>query len=396
MKRKPAMIGVLLGLFLITGCWNYQEMNDMALALAEGIDKAPGKNEYRFSFQLVNAQEIAGNKMSGNTPVVVYTGTGKTLLEAVRKASQKVPRRINGQHLRIIVISEALAKENIMDVFDLLERDPEPRMTTRVFIAKNSSAESVLRTLAPLEPIPANAILGKLKVSGNVLGESYETEVTDVIRGLMSKSVAISGIKLSASKQIGQSLDNLKHTSPPAVLQASGMALIKDGKLVGWASGDTARGISYINNKMKSTAVSLDCGGEKDAITIELLRSKTKLKAGFEGDRPVITIHIHQVGFIQEAMCTVDLNKSAEIRAFDQDWSDEIKRMVLAGVRKAQKLNTDVVGFGEAVKRSYPKKWKTMEKEWGTIFPTCKVEVAVESTIRRTGMVSRPYMFKEE
>lgn len=65
-------------------------MNELAFALAEGVDKIPGTNEYRMSFQIVNAQEIAGIKATGKTPVVVYTGTGNSLFEAVRNASQKV------------------------------------------------------------------------------------------------------------------------------------------------------------------------------------------------------------------------------------------------------------------------------------------------------------------
>ncbi|MDQ6419526.1 Ger(x)C family spore germination protein [Paenibacillus sp. LHD-117] len=399
MNRKFG-ISVCAGLilFMLTGCWNYREMNDLSLALAEGVDKVPGKKEYRFSFQLVNAQEIAGLKAAGNTPVVVYSGTGKTLLEAVRKASKLVPRRITGQHLRVLVIGEELAKESIGEVFDLMERDPEPRMTTRVFIAKRTTAESILRTVTPLELIPANALLGKLKVSGKVLGEGFETEITDIIRGLMSKekSTVISGIKLTGSIQTGQGVNNLKRTTPPSQLLASGMALFKDGKLAGWANGDAARGITWLNNKIKSTVVNVDCEDISDAVAIELLHSKIKLNARLAGERPEMNIHIHQVGFIEEAMCSVDLSKSATIRDFEQKWNEETSRIVLAGVKKAQELKTDVVGFGEALERSNPKVWKTMEEDWANIFPSCKVEIEVDSSIRRTGMVARPYMFKEK
>ncbi|WP_339315095.1 Ger(x)C family spore germination protein [Paenibacillus sp. FSL R10-2734] len=398
MKRLSSVAGLLLALLLLAGCWNYREMNELAFALAEGVDKIPGTNEYRMSFQIVNAQEIAGIKATGKTPVVVYTGTGNSLFEAVRNASQKVARRINSQHLRIFVIGEALAKESIEEILDLIERDPEPRMTTRVFIARNATAESILRTLTPLELIPANAILGKLKVSGKVLGESYETPVPDIIRGLMSKSgnPVISGIRLVGNKELGQSSDNMKQTVSSALLQVNGMALFRKGKLVDWASGDTARGISYINNKMRSTVEGLDCRDKKNAVSVELLRSKTNLKASFEGDRPVFRVHIHQIGNIEEVMCAVDLSKSAQIHAYEQDWSEETKRIVLAGIKKSKQLNTDVIGFGDAVKRSFPKTWKKMEKEWDAIFPTCKVEVEVDSTIRRTGIVSSPYKLKKE
>jgi spore germination protein KC len=45
------------------------------------------------------------------------------------------------------------------------------------------------------------------------------------------------------------------------------------------------------------------------------------------------------------------------------------------------------------VEREDPKGWKKMEKEWGKTFATCDVEVNVESIIRRTGEISKPYLF---
>ncbi|WP_169089655.1 hypothetical protein [Paenibacillus sp. PL91] len=89
---------MILCMLPLAGCWNYREMNELAIALAMGADKA-GPGEYRFSFQVVNARDISGIKSSGQIPVNVFSGKGKTLFEAIRKASQKVPRRINAQHM---------------------------------------------------------------------------------------------------------------------------------------------------------------------------------------------------------------------------------------------------------------------------------------------------------
>ncbi|XEC93941.1 Ger(x)C family spore germination protein [Paenibacillus tarimensis] len=397
MKLKTGFLSLLiLCLLPLSGCWNYREMNDLALALAMGVDKAPG-DKYLFSFQVVNAKEIAGEKATGIVPVHLYSGSGKTLMEAVRKASQKVPRRINNQHVRLFVIGEALAKKGIVEVFDLIERDPEPRMTTRVLIARNTTAEKVLKIVTALEPIPANAILGKVKVTGRVLGESYEVEIDDVIRGLMSKGggPVISGIRLVGDAK-GDKVSNVEQTDPPAELRTSGMALFKKGKLAGWVTGNRARGLSWINNKMKSTIINVECEQNKGAIAIEAIRSRADVKAVLDEARPSFHIRIRQIGIVAEAMCPVDLNKSAEIRKLEKQWSDLTKRDVKAAVKTAQKLETDVFGFGQTVERANPKAWKEMQKEWGSLFPASKVNVTVESTIRRSGMITKPYLFDLE
>lgn len=381
----------------LAGCWNYREMNELAIALAMGVDKL-GEDEYRFSFQVVNARDISGIKATGRIPVNVFTGTGKTLLEAVRKTSQKVPRRINTQHMRIFVIGEALAREGIEEVFDLMERDPEPRLTTRVFVARNSDAATILKTVTAVESIPANAILGKIKISGRVLAESYEVEMDDVIRGLLTKGggPVISGIRHVGKVEAGEKISNVEQTELQTDLFTSGMALFKKGKLAGWVKGDRARGISWINNKMKSTIINLDCETKKDAIAIEILRSHSKIKAVVQGERPLIRIHIKEIGIVGEVMCPVDLNKSAEIRKLEQLLNKETEHDVMAAVKTAQKLKTDVLGFGAAMERANPKVWKKMEKEWDSIFATSKVEVHVESTIRRTGMISKPFLHEKK
>lgn len=398
MTLKTGLLALMILCMLpLAGCWNYREMNELAIALAMGVDKL-GPNEYRFSFQIVNARDISGIKATGRIPVNVFSGTGKTLLEAVRKASQKAPRRINSQHMRVFVIGEALAREGIEEVFDLMERDPEPRLTTRVIIARNIDAATILKTVTAVESIPANAILGKLKISGRVLGESYEVEMDDVIRGLLTKGggPVISGIKLVGDAQSGEKITNVEQTDLSTDLYTGGMALFKKGKLAGWVKGSPARGVSWINNKMKSTVINLDCETKKDAIAIEILRSSSKIKAEVKGERPLIRIHIEEIGIVGEAMCPVDISKSAEIRKLEEQLNEETKHDVKAAIKTAQKLKTDVLGFGAALERSDPKAWKKMEKEWDTIFATSKVEVTVVSTIRRTGMISKPFLLEEK
>lgn len=161
----------------------------------------------RVTFQIVNPKEIAGRTVTGRSvPVVIYSSTGKSLFEATRKVTFKGSRRINLQHLRVLVIGESLAREGVKEVFDLLERDHTSRLTTRVYIAKGSDSEKVLKTLTLIDEIPANAILGKIKLSEMVLGENYEVDHTDTIHGIYRK---IEGT-LSASSGFWEMLKTVK------------------------------------------------------------------------------------------------------------------------------------------------------------------------------------------
>ncbi|WP_372631233.1 Ger(x)C family spore germination protein [Cohnella sp.] len=393
--RRLGLPGLaLLGLIFLSGCWDYRELNELSLAMAIGIDKDAKTGDYRVTFQIVNSKEIAGRNATGAVaPVAVFTESGETVFEAVRKVALKGSRRISLQHLRDLVIGERLAREGVKELFDLLERDHESRLTTRVYIARGTDAETLLKTLTPIDEIPANAILGKIQLAESTVGENYEVQLVEAIHGIYRKNagLAISGIKLTGPETTGRKRANLMHTDPPAALKVAGMAVMKNGKLVGWLNRNETRGVAWINNKLKSTIVNLKCE-PKGKIAVETYGSATKLKADVRDDRPVIRIIIKQTGKVGEANCPVDLTKSDEIKKLEQQWEAITVHEVKQAVKLAKRLNSDILGFGEAVQRDRPKAWKAMEKEWGELFRTCKAEVTVETVLLRTGMTTKSSM----
>lgn len=55
-----------------------------------------------------------------------------------------------------------------------------------------------------------------------------------------------------------------------------------------------------------------------------------------------------------------------------------------------KKLKADIFHFGSKVHRQYPKFWKTAESDWENIFPNLNVEVNVDSSVKRPGIISKP------
>ena len=109
MKVKGAILTVLLVVMgaLLSGCWNQRELNKIAIVMAMGVDKVEQTDNYRVSFQVVNPGAVAsgqtgGGAGAGEMPVTVFTSTGRTLLEAIRKSSQRVPRELFFSHMQLL------------------------------------------------------------------------------------------------------------------------------------------------------------------------------------------------------------------------------------------------------------------------------------------------------
>lgn len=402
MKGRRVVLSLLLiASLLVTGCWNRRELNDIVLVTSIGLDKGKHDDEYKATFQVINSGEVAGGGGGGgespggkSTPFITYSGTGKTLFEAIRKTSTKVPRQMFFAHVATIVVGESLAKEGIQELFDFFERSQETRITSDVFISRGTSAEHVVSTLTSLEKIPAQSLAGKMKVTEKIWSENIRMNVFDVIDELSGEGngLVISGVKVVGESKVGDPKDATRSYNQTN-LQVTGLALIKDGKLIRWLDSDESRGVSWIRNKMKSTVIQLDCNDRKKGIAVDVFQSITRMKVTLVNGKPHVSITIREEGNIQEAQCGIDLSDLKVVRKLESQLGDETKRMVLAALEAGKDAQTDIFGFGVALDIEEPRVWHKIKKEWPQLLTNCPVDVQVEAFIRRPGMRTKSYLW---
>ncbi|UJF31685.1 Ger(x)C family spore germination protein [Paenibacillus hexagrammi] len=327
---------------------------------------------------------------------MVYSESDDTLFGALRKTSQKVARQLFFAHTQQVVIGEALAKEGIGDLFDFFERSHELRMSSHVLIARNTEAESVLRILTSLEKDQAEGIVKREKISSEIWGNSLDNKIIDVVKALLSKGeTAISGIRVKGNITKGSEMSNKSNSKLPTYIQIDGIALFKDKKLVKWLDGNEARGTLWLQNKMKGTVVNLPCKESKEEAAVELIRSETKVNITMMQGKPMFHIHIKEDGTVNEVHCPMDLSKRDVIVHLQNQWAKETEVEVKEAIQVAQSQKSDIFGFGEELKRQYPKEWKQIKDHWQDVFADCQVETTIEAYIRRTGMRSKPYFIEQ-
>ncbi|MCA0758488.1 Ger(x)C family spore germination protein [Paenibacillus sp. N4] len=401
--RKPiaAAMLLLLSIVVLTGCWNSNELSDMAIVVGIGVDKDGDSGKYRVSMQIVNPSTVAANKSSGGgqnaIPNIVYSSVDHTLFSAFRKTSQKAPRRLFFAHSQMFVIGEPLAREGINGLFDLFERSRELRLTSSVVIARGMKAEDLLNILTPMQTTTATSIKDKLEVTSEVWAQNVDTDVTDIIKKVSgSGEPAISGAKAVGNPIAGRKKANLEETPPQTNIETKGIAIFAQGKLAAWLDGKAARGAVWAMNKMKSTTVNLDCGNEKQAIAIEVIRSSTRTRVHMRNGKPVLTMHIKEEGNLTETNCPLDPSNRELIVKLQNQLAEATKKEVETAIKAAQSKKSDIFGFSTEMERTQPKAWKQLEKSWPDVFAETEVEINVEAYIRRTGLRIKSYIKPEK
>ncbi|WP_082825318.1 Ger(x)C family spore germination protein [Paenibacillus jamilae] len=393
-KRRIGGLCLVLLLFtpLLSGCWDSVELNQRAVVSAISID-SDGESDYEVSLQVIVADEIAGAKARGDTPVVLYRERGGSLFQALRRASQRVPRVISLAHTKLVVIGEKLARAGIGDTIDFLERSTEIRLPVKMLVARGNTGKDVLATMTAIGRIPANDISGKLEASERLYAGDYAVTIDDVIRSLSHKGSGpvLTGIGVNGNLEQAPSKSNVDNILPKAIVHINGMGVFKKDRLVRWLDDDQAIGLSMINNKVKGAQTTLSCGKNRETVGIETLFSATNIHTRMEQGEPIFVISLKQTGAVQEAECSINLQSSEEMKRLQEQWSEETKKVIASTVRDIQRTRSDVIGFGLALERSHPQQWKKLSPDWSRYFAESTVRIQVTSILKHTQSRTNPY-----
>ncbi|MGE5421902.1 MAG: Ger(x)C family spore germination C-terminal domain-containing protein, partial [Ignavibacteriales bacterium] len=131
-----------------------------------------------------------------------------------------------------------------------------------------------------------------------------------------------------------------------------------------------------------------------DPVTLEILRGSANIAPEIRGGRIIMHINIKQEGNFYEERSTYNLLTQVNLKKLENQENNKIKADVAAAVKKAQKIDSDIFGFGSAISRKYPAEWKQLQKRWEKVFPHVEIKVKVESKIRRAGLRARIFKYK--
>ncbi|MNK39034.1 Spore germination protein A3 precursor [compost metagenome] len=394
-RRWIGLVGLAAVLLFLSGCWDSIELNRRAVVSGMGIDIQHGeKPKYKVSLQVIIADEISGKYSRGGSPVSVYHGEGRTIFEAVREASRKVPRYLSLGHINALIFSEELARSGIKDVLDYMERDAQIRTTSQVYLAKGQEASDIVNIMTPIGKIPSSDLAQKSQASSRLLGDNYRVEIDDVIRALQipGGGPIINGVRIDGDLQTAPTKSNIEQVNIPAILQLEGVGIFAGDKLMTWMNPHQSRGLIWVSDKIKQTALVTGCADKKGLVAFEIIRSRTKVKAQLKDpEHPVIKISVMPQASIKELNCDLDVRKDAVLNQLEQELNKLIEQEMQSAVEEAKKIKSDVFGFGSVVERTNPKVWKSLKSRWADVFAHMDVEYNAQTVIRYSGMRDRSY-----
>lgn len=380
MKRIKFLI---LLLPLLSGCYNYRELNELGITTAVSIDYKD--NNFYVIAEVINPIKQQDASSSNNSPFVNYNSSSSSLQDAFRKVVLESPRQLYAAQLEIIVLSEEVVNNHLEEVLEYFARDPEARTEIKIIVAKTEDSTKAITLQTLLTSLSSSNIINSLDLQSKVLGMSYPVTLNELLNMYIDPylEVVLPSMTLYGNYEIGDEKENITTSSPKAIVKIDGSTITKDNKILGYLDLEESKILNLINGKLKETIIKMNY--YDGYIIFEPNRIKVSRELDIKNN--IIKINISGYSKTKEIQSNINVKDPKEVEKLNKALNMELEKKITDTFNSIrEKYGTDVFGFQELYYRTNYKYFKENCTNWyEDIYPKIKLEVKANVRLYEKG-----------
>ncbi len=380
MKRIKFLI---LLLPLLSGCYNYRELNDLGITTAVSIDYKD--NNFYVIAEVINPIKQQDASSSNNSPFVNYNSSSSSLQDAFRKVVLESPRQLYAAQLEIIVLSEEVVNNHLEEVLEYFARDPEARTEIKIIVAKTEDSTKAITLQTLLTSLSSSNIINSLDLQSKVLGMAYPVTLNELLNMYIDPylEVVLPSMTLYGNYEIGDEKENITTSSPKAIVKIDGSTITKDNKILGYLDLEESKILNLINGKLKETIIKMNY--YDGYIIFEPNRIKVSRELDIKNN--IIKINISGYSKTKEIQSNINVKDPKEVEKLNKALNMELEKKITDTFNSIrEKYGTDVFGFQELYYRTNYKYFKENCTNWyEDIYPKIKLEVKANVRLYEKG-----------
>ena len=304
--KTVCKIGLLLSiLFMLTGCWDKEEVEDNAYVIGLGLDKSEKSDKMIKITMLIANPEVGsmqGGGGSNEKPRELISFDANDLITAKSTANAVVSRDISYDLLRVIVVSEEFAKDkNFYSWISQALFDKEIRQNAYLAVSKEKPSEYFKRNKPKMETRPhkyyqfmINHGIQNGLIPDSTLFRFFKTTIRSTDLFLAMYTTTIKEKNVDAKEKNEYLAGQLDATGEVDPTQFIGSAVFKDGVMIGTLNGQETRIVNIFDDttEIKDVYIMInDPFADTQKIALRMLKTKkNKVKMDVKGDKPKIDI----------------------------------------------------------------------------------------------------------
>lgn len=367
MSLKKVISSLLMMVIVSTmfiGCYNYKDINKVTFVTSMVFDENEVGN-IDIYLDCVKPYR-SSNESSDKGRRVLYKGTGKTVLEAMKEISLYSSSKLDFTQCKGYIFTEKAAKNGIRKYIDIIDKNQEFMVRPYMFVLFGSPEE----------------LLNDVTVD-----EEYLGVFIDELVHRMSKSPRVIAIDANDYLESRTNYGNLMVLGALSIrddmkekrLELSGGALLKNEELVRRISADEGMSYNLLTGELKKgTLEAMNPQDPNSFVTLDISDVKTKTSISYNGEKITLYKDIRIKCSIGEAQSRLIVDEKL-LKLLEAEEENTIKQYLELLFKNFKENGLDIVNVGNLFYRKYPDE-VLLKEPIGLTDLALKVNVEIEGT----------------
>lgn len=371
MKKKKWFLLFVIACLILTACTEYRVLERISLVTLIGYDVEDGDLTATSVVRQINPEF--------ESSIEIHSETAETSKGTRVKTDLQSAKKLMAGQLRVTLFGDDLAKEGIEEAIHTLAMNSE--ITTSIYLAVvDGKSKTLLEGQYPNIADVGQHIFNLIDHNINQQ-QMISSTLHEVVRDIYA---SFRDFALPKVKKSGEYID------------ISGIALFKDGKMVGSLPASDSFYVLLIRENINDGNLQLVLPGElaessknppnyqpeELPIAIDAIKTKRDLKIINENE---IDLSISLDCRLLEIHSSLAISDKKITEKIEKEINKKIESEIERIIKYSQEVNSDIFGFGEHF-YAFTRNSKLTEEKWREIYPNLKVNVKIDTEIIRSGV----------
>lgn len=365
-RKASALLGLLILPLLLTGCFDYHDINKVTFPTSIIFDVDDLGQEIVYLDCIKPYRSTNDSSDKGRR--IIYKGVGKTALEALNDINRASSFKLDYTQTRAYIFTEKASRKGIKKFLDLINNNSEFSMKPSAFVYYGD-VEELLKTVSTDEEylgLFLNDLVGKEKYNPRAVKSNINYYLSNILMG--SNTALLTSISLE---------DNAIDKK----IQIQGSSIFKDNVLVEKIDIENSLIYNIMMGNAKSGTLEISNPESKENfITLQILDSSMKDKLEFQDGKYKLIKDVNVEVSVSEIQgeLIVDANALDYIKVNEEAYISGYAEYLF---NKYKKQNLDIFDIDRLAEMYYP------NENIDNPLSVTEVEVNTKLIIKGTGVV---------
>lgn len=378
MKKYRMFIIILIIPLILTGCWDYNDVNKRSITLSVGVDNVHNGNGVEFSGEIARLGPSKGGKEGGGqigsasiTSSFTFVSKGKDFEEARANYNKEIPQNDFSGATRAVVFSKEYAQNPGIDSYINRVINLFGYRTALLIAVSDIPTSELFNTKIKNDISIGHAIEDTLRHLSEEVGLVYKTIYeanSDILLEEVGYLIPYIGVRDSSVSVLGYAV------------------MSDDSRLIDIIKSNEASIVNFLlsKNAVQRKAYSCPAHPTQD-ISVKTSLKKRIIKTSIKNDSINININLDLKSEIQYPY-HYQLHSKKDIEPLEKSIENKIKEDVLKIIKKSQEeFKIDCFDFARYFRAQNPEVYKNIS--WKEEYPDINFTVKVKTKLINTNLL---------